>query len=89
MLGPQPDPTLPPTYAAQPRFFFVQVGVAAAPDDAQLRMVRGQWTTHLSGAKTGERPRARDTEMVRTNSRGVAVPVEHAFYDPEQDGHWW
>jgi len=27
--------------------------------------------------------------VVRTDSVGVRIPVDHAFYDPEESSHWW
>jgi anti-sigma factor RsiW len=32
---------------------------------------------------------ARGARIVRTDSAGVRIPVDHAFYDPEESSHWW
>jgi hypothetical protein len=36
----------------------------------------------------GDEP-AGGARLVRSDSAGVMVPVDHAFYDPEESSHWW
>jgi hypothetical protein len=31
----------------------------------------------------------RAVRLVETSSPGVLVPVDHAFYDPEESSRWW
>jgi len=32
---------------------------------------------------------ARGPHLLRTDSPGIRIPVDHAFYDPEESSRWW
>ena len=70
-----------------------QVVLGSVGQDEPVRVVRSFPVAAESGA-VGEATRREPADLqaprwVETDSPGLIVPVDHAFYDPEESSHWW
>ncbi len=50
-------------------------------------VVRSLTVSGRSRLVSGESPQG--ARLLRADSAGVRIPVEHLFYDPEQSSRWW
>jgi len=66
---------------------YVRVVVAAMGQGEPVNVVRSI-PVGPTAWPLGEQP-ARGAQLVRAESLGVRVPVDHAFYDPEESSQWW
>jgi anti-sigma factor RsiW len=76
-----------PAVAAQPEppVHYVPVMVAAPGQGQPINVAYAAQAAAAPAPRTG--PVA--ASALRTDSPGVTVPVNHAFYDPEESSHWW
>ncbi len=65
---------------------YVPVVLATHGQGEPVNVVRG---IALGGIAWPPREQPAAPTLVRTDTRGVTVPVDHAFYDPDTSSHWW
>jgi anti-sigma factor RsiW len=65
---------------------YVPVMLTAAGQGEPVNVVRSIPVSTESWRLADEPVGAR---VVRTDSAGVRIPVDHAFYDPEESSRWW
>lgn len=69
---------------SEPTLRAEDVVLASMDTDEPWRQLRPHVIAASDGTAGAPRPR-----LVRLDSGGVRVPVDHAFYDPEESSHWW
>jgi hypothetical protein len=76
----------PPMVTEVPAPRYIPVVLAASGQGEPLNVVRplspGGWPAAVAGAPAGG-------ELASTSSAHMTIPVNHAFYDPEESSHWW
>ncbi len=83
----------PPGTAAQPAVAHapqveqqLPVVLTAAGQDEPVRVIRPFALPDGAFSAGRERP---SPHLVKTTTPGLSVPVQNAFYDPEESSHWW
>jgi hypothetical protein len=80
--APQPAPRF--AQRASPQ---LPVVVTAHSQGGPLNVIRPITAVH---SRRPSRPApSSEQRLLRANSAGTTVPVNHAFYDPDESSHWW
>lgn len=77
----------PPAGAVAARPTFIPVVLVVTGQDEPLREVRPLPVRTAGGP--GEVVAGERTRLAGFDSPGLRVPVEHAFYDPDESSRWW